>query len=281
MIYAMFLLLFALPATSQEKWSLVWADEFDGAGLPDSSNWRYDVGGGGWGNKELQYYTDARSKNVRVEEGLLTIEAHREDFHGRNYTSVRLVSKADWTYGRFAIRAKIPSGRGTWPAIWMLPTHSTYGNGNYWPDNGEIDILEHVGYDPDVVHASIHTRAYHHSIGTQRTAQLKVPTARSEFHVYAVEWTPEQIRGFIDDKLYFTFANERLEDPQADYRQWPFDRPFHFLLNIAVGGSWGGVKGVDETIWPQKLEIDYVRVFQRVADTAVEQKAWGEVKSTD
>ena len=136
------LLLGAPSATAQNDWPLVWADEFTGEGLPDTSNWRYDVGGDGWGNDELQHYTAQRLQNARIENGLLVIEAHREKFQDRAYTSARLASKRDWTYGRFEIRAKMPVGRGTWPALWMLPTHDTYGGERYWPDNGEIDILE-------------------------------------------------------------------------------------------------------------------------------------------
>ncbi|GIV60197.1 glycoside hydrolase family 16 protein [Rhodocaloribacter litoris] len=256
------------PAPQEEApepaWRLVWADEFETEGLPDPAKWGYDVGGHGWGNQERQYYTERRPENARVEDGRLIIEARRDGWQGHEYTSARLVSrgKGDWTYGRFEARARLPSGRGTWPAIWMLPTEGPYGNGG-WPDNGEIDIMEHVGFDPDVVHASVHTRAYHHSIGTQKTARIHVPTARTGFNVYAVEWTPEAIRAFVNDSLYFTFPNERLSNPEADYRHWPFDHPFHLVLNVAVGGSWGGMQGVDPDIWPQRMEIDYVRVYQR------------------
>jgi beta-glucanase (GH16 family) len=246
---------------SRGPWRLVWSDEFNYKGLPDAQKWDYDVGGHGWGNKELQFYTARRKENARVENGHLIIEARKESWEGRDYTSARLVSrnKGDWTYGRFEVRAKLPSGRGTWPAIWMLPTGWTYGS---WPNSGEIDIMEHVGFDPDVIHTSIHTRAYNHTINTQKTAQLKLPNSRSEFNVYAVEWTPEEIRGFVNDEQLFTFRNERLTNASADYRQWPFDKPFHLLLNLAVGGMWGGQQGVDPNIWPQRLEIDYVRVYQ-------------------
>ena len=245
------------------RWQLVWADEFDYGGLPDPSKWGYDVGGHGWGNKELQFYTARRKENARVENGRLIIEARREGHEGRGYTSARLTTKGkgDWTYGRFEVAARLPSGRGTWPAIWMLPSRKSYGDGG-WPDNGEIDIMEHVGSDPDVVHSSIHTRAYHHSVGTQKTARVNVGTARTGFNVYAVEWTPEEVRGYVNGQHYFTFRNERLTNPAADYRQWPFDKPFHLLLNVAVGGKWGGAKGVDESIWPQRMEIDYVRVYR-------------------
>jgi len=144
----------------------------------------------------------------------------------------------------------------------MLPTLKSYGNGG-WPDNGEIDIMEHVGFDPDVVHGSVHTKAYYHSIGTQKTSKIDIPTARSDFNVYAIEWTPEEIRWFVNDRHYFTFRNERLTNTSADYKQWPFDKPFHLIFNVAVGGTWGGTKGVDESIWPQQMIVDYVRVYQR------------------
>ena len=250
-----------LKGESGGRWRLVWSDEFNYTGLPDPQKWDYDVGGHGWGNQELQFYTARRKENARVENGRLVIEARQERWQGSDYTSARLVSrgKADWTYGRFEVRAKLPSGRGTWPAVWMLPTGQSYGG---WPNSGEIDIMEHVGFEPDVVHASVHTSAYNHKINTQKTAPLNVANARTQFNVYAVEWTPEEIRGFVNDRHYFTFRNERLTNASADYRQWPFDKPFHLLLNLAVGGTWGGQKGVDPAIWPQRLEIDYVRVYQ-------------------
>jgi beta-glucanase (GH16 family) len=249
------------PQRDNGPWRLVWSDEFDYTGLPDPAKWGYDVGSHGWGNKELQNYTARRKENARVEKGRLIVEARKEAWQGREYTSARLVSrgKGDWTYGRFEVKAKLPSGRGTWPAIWMLPTGWTYGR---WPRSGEIDIMEHVGFDPDVVHASVHPLAYNHTINTQKTATIKIPRSRREFNVYAVEWTPEEIRGFVNDQHYFTFRNERLTNAAADYQQWPFDKPFHLLLNLAVGGTWGGQQGVDLSIWPQRLEIDYVRVYQ-------------------
>ena len=238
--------------------SLVWSDEFDQNGLPDASKWRYDTGGHGWGNQELQYYTSSRSQNARVENGNLIIEARKESWSGSEYTSARLLSRQEWTYGRFEARAKLPSGRGTWPAIWMLPDLSQYGG---WPRAGEIDIMEHVGFDPDRVHSTVHTDAYNHTKGTHRGASTVVSTARSAFNVYAVEWTPSEIRGYVNDTHYFTFRNERLTNSQADDRHWPFDHPFHLIFNIAVGGSWGGQQGVDPNIWPQRLEVDYVRVY--------------------
>ena len=237
---------------------LVWSDEFDEDGLPNASKWRYDTGGHGWGNEELQYYTSGRSENARVENGNLIIEAHKESWSGSDYTSTRLLSRAEWTYGRFEARAILPSGRGTWPAIWMLPDLQKYGG---WPRAGEIDIMEHVGFNPDQVHSTVHTDAYNHTKGTHRGASTVVSTARSAFNVYAVEWTPSEIRGYVNDTHYFTFRNERLTNSQADDRHWPFDHPFHLIFNIAVGGTWGGQQGVDPDIWPQRLQVDYVRVY--------------------
>ncbi len=258
---------FRQPTLWQEKsagrWQLIWSDEFDYKGPPDPAKWSYDVGGHGWGNQELQYYTARRKQNARVENGRLIIEARQDGWHGHRYTSARLISKGkgDWLYGRFEVSAKLPSGRGTWPAIWMLPSQRSYGEGG-WPDNGEIDIMEHVGFDPDVVHASIHTRAFYHSIGTQKTAKIKVPTARTGFNVYAMEWSAQEIRTYVNDQHYFTFTNTQLNDPMKDFKQWPFDKPFHLILNIAIGGTWGGSQGVDPSIWPQRMEVDYVRVYK-------------------
>lgn len=247
-------------APDSAPWRLVWADEFNYKGLPDLEKWSYDVGGHGWGNKELQFYTDGRLENARVENGSLIIEARRDNWENQEYTSARLVSKrkGDWTYGRFEVRAKLPTGKGAWPAIWMLPTGWSYGG---WPKSGEIDIMEQVGFEPNVVHASVHTASYNHSINTQKTARTDVPNATTDFNVYAVEWTPEEIRGYVNERLYFSFKNERLTNTSADYKQWPFDQPFHLVLNIAVGGTWGGQQGVDPAVWPQRMEIDYVRVY--------------------
>ena len=242
-------------------WQLVWADEFEVPGLPDASRWSYDSGGHGWGNRELQFYTEGRPENARVEGGRLIVEARREPWQGKDYTSARLLSRAGWTYGRIEARARLPRGRGTWPAIWMLPVRGGYGKGG-WPDNGEIDIMEHVGFNPGVVHGTVHTRAYNHADRTQRGATLNVEDAQDAFHVYATEWTPRDVRVFVDDRMYFTFPNERLSRPDADWRHWPFDQAFRLLLNIAVGGNWGGQKGVDDSIWPQRMEVDYVRVSQ-------------------
>ena len=234
-----------------------WADEFDYTGLPETSKWDYDLGGSGWGNNEKQFYTNSLS-NASVADGKLTITAKKESMNGMSYTSTRLVSrnKMDALYGRFEIKAKLPSGRGTWPAIWMLPTDRVYGD---WPKSGEIDIMEHVGYDQNTVHFTTHTEAYYFKINTQKTSKKLIPDASTAFHIYRVDWTPYAVRGYFDNVLVFEFVNEG-----TGYKVWPFDKRFHLLLNLAVGGDWGGAQGIDDTIFPQKLEIDYVKYFKMI-----------------
>ena len=247
-------------ATAQTK-KLVWADEFNYTGLPDSTKWGYDKGNGcphicGWGNNELEFYTHNRLENARVKNGNLIIEARKEDYQNFKYTSARMVSKnkGDWKYGRIEIKAKLPKGRGIWPAIWMLPTEWKYGG---WPKSGEIDIMEFVGYYPDSVFGSIHTQAFNHGIGTQKTKGVVRKDLSTAFHVYAIEWTENKISFFVDDEKYHEFENNG-----KGIDAWPFDQKFHLILNIAVGGNWGGKFGVDDSIFPQTMEIDYVRVYQ-------------------
>ncbi len=252
------LLLLAGCSNEQRKFTkLVWADEFDYTGLPDSTRWSYDTGGHGWGNNELQYYTEKDIRNAFVENGKLHIRAIKEEGDSiKKYTSARVISKnkGDWKYGRIEVKAKLPTGRGVWPAIWMLPTDWEYGG---WPESGEIDIMENVGFNADTIFASVHTKTYNHAIGTNKTSGIKLTGTSENFHVYALEWTEEVIKVFVDDKMFYEFANEKVTS-----NEWPFDKRFHLLLNIAVGGNWGGKMGVDETIFPQQLEIDYVRVYQ-------------------
>jgi beta-glucanase (GH16 family) len=235
----------------------VWADEFAYEGKPDPAKWDYDLGGSGWGNNELQYYTNSL-ENARVTGGRLLITARKETVENREYSSARLVSrnKGDFLYGRFEVKAKLPAGRGTWPAIWMLPTDWAYGG---WPASGEIDIMEHVGYDPDRVHVTVHTEAYNHAKNTQKGASKLVANATTDFHLYRVDWTPYAIRGYIDNQQVFQFINEG-----RGYTVWPFDKRFHLLLNIAVGGNWGGAQGVDPEVFPQSMEIEYVRVYRMI-----------------
>ncbi|MBN1601095.1 MAG: family 16 glycosylhydrolase [Chitinispirillaceae bacterium] len=243
-------------SSSAENWVLVWQDEFNTPGLPDNQKWSYDVGGDGWGNNELQFYTNKRLENARIEDSALIIETRKETFSGKNYTSARLVSKGkgDWLYGKVEVRAKLPSGKGTWPAIWMLPTFWEYGN---WPASGEIDIMEHVGYDPGVIHATVHTADLNHTKGTQVGKNTIVEDCMAQYHVYSVEWYPDHIDAFIDGKKYFSFSNRN-----EGFSTWPFDKKFHLLLNTAFGGDWGGAQGIDSTIVSTLFYVDYVRVYQ-------------------
>ncbi len=239
------------------SWKLVWADEFNYNGLPDSSKWSYDVGGKGWGNNELQYYTNADTNNAKVYNGILQIIA-RKTLKGNNaYTSARLVTKnkGDWKYGKIEVSAKLPAGRGLWPAIWMLPTDWNYGS---WPKSGEIDIMENVGFKPDSIFCSIHTESFNHIIGTQKTKGIKIINPYTSFHLYAIEWDQKKIDFLLDNSVVFTYFNSG-----NGYKEWPFNKRFHLLLNIAVGGNWGGQHGIDESIFPAKMLIDYVRVYQK------------------
>jgi beta-glucanase (GH16 family) len=246
-----------------DDWQPVWCDEFDQDGLPDPSRWGYDVGGHGWGNQELQFYTQANLNNAFIEDGILNIRVIAETMGSNQYTSARLVSKyrGDWLYGRIQVRAKMPSGRGLWPAIWMLPTNWIYGD---WPASGEIDIMEYVGYDPGIVHGTIHTGAFNHMMNTQIGFSRRVPTVEDAFHVYEMIWEPGKIELFIDGERYARFGfnpDTTIQIPNSD--AWPFDDPFHLILNVAVGGTWGGLRGVDPSIFPQAMQVDYVRVYQR------------------
>jgi beta-glucanase (GH16 family) len=243
---------------------LVWSDEFNGRAL-DKSKWRFDTARNkqGWHNGELQYYSADRPRNARLEKGRLILEARKEtlsadrfpDWGGQTYTSSRLLTKdkASWTYGFFEVRAKLPCARGTWPAIWMLPNVGT------WPAGGEIDIMEHVGSQPNVVHATLHTELYTHSKNTQRGATRTVPTACTRFHRYQLDWQPGVITVGIDGKAFMRIR----DDAPGGRGAWPFDRPFYMILNLAMGGNWAGAKGMDDAALPQRMEVDYVRVWQR------------------
>ena len=244
-------------------WQPVWCDEFEYTGLPDDERWNYDVGGHGWGNNELQYYTFEDEDNAFVDNGVLTIRTIKESVSGSDYTSARLITKntGDWLYGKVQVRAKVPAGRGTWPAIWMLPTDWEYGG---WPESGEIDIMEYVGYQPDVIHGTIHTGRYNHMLGTQVGKSRSITTAEEEFHVYEMEWEVGVIHLYIDGALFATFDYDPTDNTDVDsYQAWPFDKRFHLILNTAFGGNWGGAQGIDDTVLPVDFVIDYVRVYQK------------------
>ncbi|MGN6818199.1 MAG: glycoside hydrolase family 16 protein [Sphingomonas sp.] len=236
-----------------------WADEFDGPGI-DLAKWRYDTGRNklGWFNHEKQYYGGGRVENERIARGSLILEAHKErlsaqpDWGGQAYSSGKLISRQMLGYGFYEIRAKLPCARGMWPAIWLLPD-----SGN-WPDQGEIDIMEMVGWQPNVVHATLHSGLFNHARGTQRGAEKTVPTSCSAFHRYQLDWRPQAITIGVDGRAYMRVANDRPGGRGA----WPFDRPYQLILNLAVGGDWGGAKGIDDSALPQRMTIDYVRYWR-------------------
>lgn len=245
--------------SSDDNYELIWSDEFDYAGLPDSSLWKYDTEGNtsGWGNNEEQFYTNGKIENAVVENGILRITAIKEDIERKKYSSARLISKADWQNVRVEVRAKLPNGRGTWPAIWMMPGGWSFNDGN-WPDIGEIDILEHVGHDPNVIHASAHSKDYQWQIGTQKTGVITIHDATENFHNYILDWSESMMKVYVDDSCFFTYENEGL-----GVTKWPYNKPFYLILNVAVGGAWGSIKGIDESAFPQTMEVDYVRIYRK------------------
>ncbi|MGR6330388.1 glycoside hydrolase family 16 protein [Sphingomonas sp. XXL09] len=237
------------------------ADEFRG-GTVDAHTWRFDTSRNavGWFNNERQYYARDRSANARIEEGALVIEARHEratrsrfrDAGGQDYTSAKLVSRQPLGYGFFEIRAKLPCGRGAWPAIWLLPSSGS------WPDRGEIDVMEMVGWDPNVIHATLHSGTFNHRLGTQRGAERHMPTSCTAYHRYQLDWRPGAITIGVDGHGYMRVA----QPPAPDHGAWPFTRPYNLILNVAIGGDWGGQKGIDDAAFPQAMRIDYVRYWK-------------------
>ncbi len=243
------------PATSipaPSGWKLAWHDEFDGKTI-EPANWAFDLGGGGWGNGEAQFYTN-RPENARSENGMLIIEARQEKYEGSYYTSARLKTQGlrEFQYGRIEARLKVPPGAGLWPAFWMLGAGF---DGKNWPDCGEIDIMEHVGREPDLIMGTAHGPGYSGALGLSQWNRQKYNIA-DDFHTYAIEWQAGQIKWFYDGAEYFTLTRADVGD-----RAWAFDRPFFIILNLAIGGTLGGVIGLD-TAFPAQVQVDYVRVFQ-------------------
>jgi beta-glucanase (GH16 family) len=248
-------------ASREPAWKLVWNDEFDG---PDNSpvdagKWGLETGGSGWGNNELQYYTNRRN-NARIEGGMLALVVDKEPFQNRNYTSARLKTQGrfEQMYGKFEARIKLPQGQGIWPAFWMLG--NDFGTTARWPDCGEIDIMENIGKEPAIVHGTIHGPGY--SGGQGPSAAFALPGGRKfadDFHVFAIEWDPDVIRWYVDGTLYGT---QTRASAGAAGKKWVFDHPFFLILNVAVGGNWPGSPD-GATVFPQKMLVDYVRVHQR------------------
>lgn len=244
-----------IPTAEWERtgWRITWHDEFDGSEL-DLKNWTFDIGGGGWGNQEWEAYTN-RPENVRVEDGMLVIEAREELTAGRPYSSARIKTQGlhAWQYGRIEARIKLPYGQGIWPAFWMLGDN-IYKKG--WPASGEIDILEFIGREPDHIYATVHAPGYSGTDGVGSSLVTSADSLRNDFHVYAIEWEEYEIRWYFDDQQYFKVTPDDVPD------QWDFDHPFFIILNLAVGGRWPGYPD-KTTVFPQFLYVDYVRVYQK------------------
>ena len=248
------------------NWEMLWSDEFDGEDL-DLSKWNKLSWRPGWVNNELQAYTE-RDTNIFLESGFLVLQGLIDpgfsgtDYNGNDYNAdytsgrVNTDGKFSTTYGRFDIRAKLPKGKGSWPAIWMLGESI---NSIGWPDCGEIDIMEHVGYDEGMIHGSIHTEEYNHMYNTQRSGSKYIENVTSTFHVYSLEWSPFYLRYLIDDEPFFFVYN----DSKGDNSKWPFDDPHYIILNLAIGGDWGGVQGISTSEFPMRMMVDYVRVFKQ------------------
>ena len=258
----------ALAQTSernQAAWKLVWQDEFDSPdGSPvDKKRWTAEVGGKGWGNRELEYYTD-RQENAFQSKGSLVIKAIKERFTGkdgisRQYTSARLITKHTFvaTYGRFEARIKVPRGQGIWPAFWLLGNDIDKVG---WPTCGEIDIMELIGKEPGTIHGTIHGPGYSGAKGLSSSYSLKTNEPFADaFHLFAVEWEPGVLRFYCDDNLYKTLTPANL--PEGT--NWVYNHPFFILLNVAVGGNWPGPPD-STTTFPQTMLVDYVRVYRRV-----------------
>jgi len=241
---------------TREGWNLVWTDEFTNPEI-DTTKWEHEVNGNGGGNNELQYYTASKA-NSYIKDGFLVIKAMKQNYKGKFYTSGRLrtAKKADWTYGRFDIRAKLPIQQGIWPAIWMLPTDWVYGT---WPQSGEIDIMEIIGNKPGTLYGTVHYGDPWPN-NKWKSGILELPEGKDfsqEFHEFSVEWEPNEIRWYMDDSLFAT----RVPADLAPHR-WPFDQNFHMILNLAVGGNWPGPPD-ENTTFPKYMWVDYVRVYKK------------------
>lgn len=241
-------------------WIPVWCEEFSYVGAVNSAKWRHQTGGGGYGNNELQNYT-SRPQNAYVADGKLTITAIKENYGGNQYTSAKIWTQGvkNWKYGKFEMRAKMPSVGGTWPAFWMMPKSSVYGT---WPNSGEIDIVEYIGNNLNNAVGTIHTGKYNFKIGTQIGFNRNFVGLSQEFHTYSVTWNETSFNWYVDDYKYGTTSFNPNANTDVDpYMAWPFDQEFYLILNLAIGGGMGGT--VDPDFVSDTLEVDYVRVFQR------------------
>lgn len=256
-IAAVFVKLGGQDADPKAGKHIVWQDEFNRRGLPDAAKWGYEYGF--VRNNEAQRYTRARVENARVTNGELTIEARHEDFEGGHYTSAALESTQAWDHGYFEVVAKIPTGRGTWPAIWFLGDGIRKKGASYigWPQCGEIDLMENVGFDPEKVHFNIHTKSNIKMDGSSASSHIDVPKVWEGWHTYGLDYQAHKLEMYFDGKKVLTYLDDRKGEAG-----WPFDKPQFIILNLAIGGDWGGQRGIDDSIFPAKFEVKSVRVYQ-------------------
>ncbi|HLN53967.1 MAG TPA: glycoside hydrolase family 16 protein [Lentimicrobium sp.] len=258
-LFYLFLMTFFSIASFSQNEKLIWSDEFNGKGPPDTTKWAYELGASGWGNNELQEYTN-ELENASQVDSLLVVKAIKRDGH---WTSARLVTKGkfNFEYGRIIFKAKLPSGSGTWPALWMLGNNAEQVG---WPECGEIDVMEHIGRRPGIVQAAMHTPSSHGN--TTNIGYTSVQDYNSEFHLYEAFWTPEKIEFSVDDKIFYTYS-----PAIKDNETWPYDHPFYIIINIAMGGNFGSdpkfesndlKNGIDPSLMDATMEVDYVRVYQ-------------------
>ncbi len=254
-LFSLLLCLLFCNGINAQSPKLIWADEFNYSGLPDSTKWDF-VDGGNW-NDEAQYYTIKKVENARVVNGKLIIEAHKKDFKGKAYTSARIhtIGRQSFKYGRIEIRAQVPSGNGAWPAIWMLGANIGEMG---WPFGGAIDIFEHIGSNPSIVQAYAHSAAHHRGDNTDIGDKTVVENLADNFHTYAVDWDTEKLDFSVDGRVYFSYKNDKKQDTKT----WPYNNPYDLIINLAIGGTRGSKKGIDDALFPMQLLVDYVRVYE-------------------
>lgn len=256
LIFISLFLFTGFSSAQDSDYQLVWSDEFEGENV-DTQKWNFEIGGNGWGNQELQYYTN-RPENIFIRDQKLVIKALYEEYGTRNFTSARISTqnKMSVKYGKIEARIKLPKGKGTWPAFWMMPQNSTYGG---WPRSGEIDIMEHVGSNPNMISYALHTQSKNGNLGNNWHNQIYPGDVEGVFHTYSIEWLEDRIAFYFDDQKQVTYWN----DLANDYKTWPFDQDFYVILNLAIGGNMGGTVDVDIFNEDVEMEVEYVHVYQK------------------
>ncbi len=242
----------------KDNYECVWKDDFDKSSNLDLNKWEFSVGGNGWGNGELQFYTENRKKNIQIINNQLVIRSIFEKYQNKNFTSAKIISKTSWKYGKIRVRAKLPLAKGTWPAIWMLP--ASY-NGTNWPNCGEIDICEHYGHTIGEFLFSMHSYKYNYFKNNKFHKAINLIDIVNQFNIFEIEWDENYILFKINNETYYSACKSECE--YKNNNEWPFDQEFRLIINLAVGGFEAGKYGIDVEKWPQEFIIDYVRIYQK------------------